>query len=65
MKTIIEHSMDEARNLNHHYVGTEHLLLGILREPTSVASQILTNLGLTLEKVRGEVLNLLGHGLDS
>ncbi|TWU61055.1 MULTISPECIES: ATP-dependent Clp protease ATP-binding subunit [Crateriforma] len=64
-KKVIEYSMEEARNLNHSYVGTEHILLGLLREQEGVAAQVLMNLGLKLEDVREEVLNLLGHGLDS
>src|SRR5690606_32204142 len=60
----IEYSMEEARNLNHNYVGTEHILLGLLREQEGVAAQVLMNLGLKLEEVREEVLNLLGHGLE-
>jgi ATP-dependent Clp protease ATP-binding subunit ClpC len=63
-KTVIEYSMEEARNLNHNYVGTEHILLGLLREQEGVAAQVLMNLGLKLEDVREEVLNLLGHGMD-
>jgi ATP-dependent Clp protease ATP-binding subunit ClpC len=62
---VIEYSMEEARNLNHNYVGTEHILLGLLREQEGVAAQVLMNLGLKLEEVREEVLNLLGHGVDS
>ena len=61
-KKVIEYAMEEARNLNHNYVGTEHLLLGLLREQEGVAAQVLMNLGLKLEDVREEVLNLLGHG---
>jgi len=61
---VIEYSMEEARNLNHNYVGTEHILLGLLREQEGVAAQVLMNLGLKLEDVREEVLNLLGHGLE-
>ncbi len=61
-KKVIEYSMEEARNLNHNYVGTEHILLGLLREQEGVAAQVLMNLGLKLEDVREEVLNLLGHG---
>ena len=57
--------MEEARNLNHNYVGTEHILLGLLREQEGVAAQVLMNLGLKLDDVREEVLNLLGHGMDS
>ena len=64
-KKVIEYGMDEARNLNHNYVGTEHLLLGLLREQEGVAAQVLMNLGLKLEDVRDEVLNLLGHGMES
>jgi ATP-dependent Clp protease ATP-binding subunit ClpC len=64
-KKVIEYSMEEARNLNHNYVGTEHILLGLLREQEGVAAQVLMNLGLKLEDVRDEVLNLLGHGIDS
>ncbi|QDV53793.1 ATP-dependent Clp protease ATP-binding subunit [Gimesia fumaroli] len=63
-KKVIEYAMEEARNLNHNYVGTEHLLLGLLREQDGVAAQVLMNLGLKLEEVREEVLNLLGHGLE-
>jgi ATP-dependent Clp protease ATP-binding subunit ClpC len=59
-KKVIEYSMEEARNLNHNYVGTEHMLLGLLREQEGVAAQVLMNLGLKLEEVREEVLNLLG-----
>src|SRR5437763_13249429 len=62
-KKVIEYSMEEARNLNHNYVGTEHILLGLLREQEGVAAQVLMNLGLKLEDVREEVLNLLGHNV--
>jgi len=64
-KKVIEYSMEEARNLGHNYVGTEHILLGLLREQEGVAAQVLMNLGLKLEEVRDEVLNLLGHGMES
>ena len=64
-KKVIEYSMEEARNLNHNYVGTEHILLGLLREQEGVAAQVLMNLGLKLEDVREEVLNLLGHGMEA
>jgi ATP-dependent Clp protease ATP-binding subunit ClpC len=63
-KKVIEYSMEEARNLNHNYVGTEHILLGLLREQEGVAAQVLMNLGLKLDEVREEVLNLLGHGVE-
>src|SRR5881392_1157474 len=64
-KKVIEYSIEEARNLNHNYVGTEHLLLGLLREQEGVAAQVLMNLGLKLEDVREEVLNLLGHNMPT
>ncbi len=64
-KKVIEYAIEEARNLNHNYVGTEHLLLGLLREHDGVAAQVLMNLGLKLEEVREEVLNLLGAGAES
>ena len=63
-KKVIEYSIEEARNLNHNYVGTEHILLGLLREHDGVAAQVLVNLGLKLEEVREEVLNLLGAGVE-
>ncbi|MCA9294220.1 MAG: ATP-dependent Clp protease ATP-binding subunit [Phycisphaerales bacterium] len=63
-KKVIEYAIEEARNLNHNYVGTEHLLLGLLREHDGVAAQVLMNLGLKLEEVREEVLNLLGAGME-
>ena len=64
-KKVIEYAIEEARNLNHNYVGTEHLLLGLLREHDGVAAQVLMNLGLKLEEVREEVLNLLGAGNEA
>jgi ATP-dependent Clp protease ATP-binding subunit ClpC len=64
-KKVIEYAIEEARNLNHNYVGTEHLLLGLLREHDGVAAQVLMNLNLKLEEVREEVLNLLGAGTET
>ena len=49
-KKVIEYAIEEARNLNHNYVGTEHLLLGLLREHDGVAAQVLMNLGLSWKK---------------
>ena len=63
-KKVIEFAIEEARQLNHNYVGTEHLLLGLLREQDGVAAQVLMNLNLKLEDVREEVLNLLGAGAE-
>jgi ATP-dependent Clp protease ATP-binding subunit ClpA len=62
-KKVVEYARDEGRNLNHNYVGTEHLLLGLLREQEGVAAQVLMNLGLRLEDARQEVLTLLGWRL--
>ena len=64
-KKVIEYAIEEARNLNHNIVGTEHLLLGLLREEEGMAAQVLMNLGLKLVDVREEVLNLLGHGMEA
>jgi ATP-dependent Clp protease ATP-binding subunit ClpC len=63
-KKVIEFAIEEARSLNHTYVGTEHLLLGLLRESEGIAAQVMMNLGLRLEDVRQEVLNLLGAGVE-
>ncbi|MDD4956431.1 MAG: ATP-dependent Clp protease ATP-binding subunit [Candidatus Omnitrophica bacterium] len=62
-KKVIELAMDEARTLGHNYIGTEHLLLGLIREGDGVASQVLLNVGLDLKTVRDEVLNLLGSSV--
>jgi len=59
-KKVLELSMAEARDLTHNYVGTEHLLLGLLREEKGIAAQILTEAGLTLDGARAETLRLLG-----
>ncbi len=63
-KSVIGHAMKEAHSLNHNYVGTEHLLLGLLREPEGVAAQVLMNCGLKLQDVREEILSILGHGFE-
>jgi len=59
-KKVLEYSMAEARELNHSYVGTEHLLLGLLREEKGIAAQVLNSLGVTLEETRSETLRILG-----
>jgi ATP-dependent Clp protease ATP-binding subunit ClpA len=64
-KKIIEYSIEEARGLNHNYVGTEHILLGLIREEEGVAGSVLTSLGVETEDLREEVLNLLGHGKNN
>ncbi|MGJ8731473.1 ATP-dependent Clp protease ATP-binding subunit [Listeria aquatica] len=61
-KKVIELSMDEARKLGHSYVGTEHILLGLIREGEGVAARVLSNLGVSLNKARQQVLQLLGGG---
>lgn len=61
-KKVIELSMDEARKLGHTYVGTEHILLGLIREGEGVAARVLNNLGISLNKARQQVLQLLGSG---
>jgi ATP-dependent Clp protease ATP-binding subunit ClpA len=58
-KKVIEYSIEEARSLNHNYVGTEHLILGLLREQEGVAASALAKLGATLDEVRQAVLMLL------
>jgi ATP-dependent Clp protease ATP-binding subunit ClpC len=59
-KRVLELSVDEARQLGHNYVGTEHLLLGLLREGEGVAARVLVDLGVDRKKVREETLKLLG-----
>jgi ATP-dependent Clp protease ATP-binding subunit ClpC len=59
-KRVLELAIDEARMMGHGYVGTEHLLLGLLREGEGVAAQVLDNLGVDLDRARSEVLELLG-----
>ncbi len=59
-KKVLELAMSEARELNHSYVGTEHLLLGLLREEKGIAAQVLTDAGINLDEARRETLRLLG-----
>ena len=60
-KRVLELSWDEARQLGHNYIGTEHLLLGLIREGEGVATRILENLGVDLNKVRSNVIRMLGE----
>jgi len=60
-KKVIELAVDEARRLNHHYIGTEHLLLGLVREGEGVAAGVLESLGVNLEKVRTQTIQVLSH----
>ena len=62
-KKVLELAMTEARELNHSYVGTEHLLLGLLREEKGIAAQVLNDAGITLEQARAETLRLLGSDM--
>ncbi|WP_077304021.1 ATP-dependent protease ATP-binding subunit ClpC [Terribacillus halophilus] len=64
-KKVIELSLDEARKLGHSYVGTEHILLGLIREGEGVAARVLNNLGVSLNKARQQVLQLLGSNESS
>ena len=59
-KRVVELSIEESQNLGHNYVGTEHILLGLLREGEGIAAQVLTNLGIDLKRARKEVIQLLG-----
>jgi len=56
--------LEEARNLNHTFIGTEHILLGLLREQGGIAAQVLGKFGLTLEDARNEIIGLHGAGLE-
>jgi len=58
-KKVIELAVDEARRLNHHYIGTEHLLLGLVREGEGIAAGVLESLGVNLEKVRTQTIQVL------
>jgi len=64
-KRVLELSWDEARQLGHNYIGTEHLLLGLIREGEGVAARVLENLGVDLNKVRSNVIKMLGESKPS
>ena len=64
-KKVLELAMSEARELNHSYVGTEHLLLGLLREEKGIAAQVLTDAGVNLDAARAETLRILGTEMPS
>src|SRR5436190_7897184 len=59
-KKVLELAMSEAREINHSYVGTEHLLLGLIREEKGIAAQVLIDSGITLAKARDEMVRILG-----
>src|SRR5713101_3611151 len=60
-KKVIELAVDEARRLDHHYIGTEHLLLGLVREGEGIASGVLESLGVNLERVRTQTIMVLSQ----
>jgi ATP-dependent Clp protease ATP-binding subunit ClpC len=62
-KSTLEYAVEEARALGHSYVGTEHQLLGLLREEVGIAAQVLMNLGINLNQVRAEVVQIVGHNV--
>ncbi len=64
-KKVIELAVDEARRLNHHYIGTEHILIGLMREGEGVAAGVLESLGISLDKIRGETSNILQQSSQS
>jgi ATP-dependent Clp protease ATP-binding subunit ClpA len=64
-KKVIELAVDEARRLNHHYIGSEHLLLGLIREGEGIAAGVLSDLGVDLEKARTQTLIVLNRGKNS
>ncbi|MBN1189604.1 MAG: ATP-dependent Clp protease ATP-binding subunit [Dehalococcoidales bacterium] len=63
-KRVIELAIDEARYIGHNYIGTEHLLLGLLREGEGIAARVLDSLGVTLEKVRAEIAKVQEQGVS-
>jgi len=64
-KKVLEFAMAEAREMSHSYVGTEHLLLGLLREEKGIAAQVLNSMGVTLEDARAEILKVLGSEMGA
>lgn len=64
-KRVLELATDEARQLGHNYVGTEHILLGLIREGEGVAAQVLKNMGADMENARKQVMRLLGGGIPA
>ncbi len=64
-KKVIELAVDEARRLNHHYIGTEHILIGLMREGEGVAAGVLESLGVSLDKVRAETSRILSQSVST
>ncbi|MCW1073479.1 ATP-dependent Clp protease ATP-binding subunit ClpC, partial [Streptococcus anginosus] len=63
-RRVIVLAQEEARNLKHNYLGTEHILLGLIREGEGVAAKALEALGVTLESVRTQVIDIIGEGQE-
>jgi ATP-dependent Clp protease ATP-binding subunit ClpA len=61
---VVVLAQDEARSLKHNYIGTEHILLGLLREEKGIAARALASLGITIDEVRGQVVRIVGAGAD-
>ena len=61
-RRVLTSAQEEAQRLNHSYIGTEHLLLGLIREEEGVGAKVLANLGVTLSKVRSAVEYIIGRG---
>ena len=61
-RRVLTSAQEEAQNLNHSYIGTEHILLGLIREEDGMAAKVLTNLGISLPKVRSAVEFIIGRG---
>jgi ATP-dependent Clp protease ATP-binding subunit ClpC len=64
-RRVVVHAQEEARDLNHSYIGTEHLLLGLMREPESAAARALRELGIGQDGVREQVVEIVGRGSDA
>ena len=64
-RRVIVLAQDEARNLKHNYLGTEHILLGLIREGEGVAAKALEALDITLDEVRAQVIEIIGEGQDA
>jgi len=62
-KVVVESAIDESRRFGHDYVGTEHLLLGLLRDVEGIGAKVLTSRGIKIEIVRSEILNVLGPSM--
>ena len=62
---VIYYAQEEAQHLKHNYVGTEHLLLGLVREGEGIAAKVLLNMGVNIDNIRNKVINLIGYGQES